>query len=694
MNTSVLFDPLLPVPVLLAAAVLAAVFVGVALWRGLSGWWLRALALAVLIVGLANPSVQTEDRDPLSDIVVLVVDESASQAISDRPAQVAEAVAAVEAEIAALPNTELRVVRLGDGEGDSGTLLMAALADAVADEPRARLAGAILLTDGRLHDIERAPDLPAPLHALLTGRQSDWDRRLIVRNAPAFAIMGEPVTMTIEVEDQGAVPAAAGAMAELQISVDGAEPLSFTVPIGREMELPLRLDHAGLNVIQLTVPAEESELTDRNNSAVVQINGVRDRLRVLLVSGEPHAGTRTWRNLLKSDASVDLVHFTILRPPEKQDGVPVAELSLIAFPTRELFLDKIDEFDLIIFDRYKRRGILPSIYLDNVRQYVEAGGAILLSAGPDFAAAQSIFRSPLADVVPARPTGRVVEEAFVPAVTDLGERHPVTEGLEAFAPETGIDGQPWGRWLRVIEVEQSAGNVVMTGAGERPLLVLDRVGEGRVALMASDQAWLWSRGYEGGGPQLELLRRLAHWMMKEPELEEEALSASAVGQTMTIVRRTLGDSIGPVEITGPDGSSATVTLEQARPGLFTGTYEGPEIGLYRLAEGAHERVIALGPAAPREFEETIASAEVLDPVLDATRGGALRLEEGRLDIRAVREGRPAAGRGWIGITPREAYVTTDVSVAPILPPWLFLLLAAALAIAAWLWEGRLRRKPA
>ena len=145
--------------------------------------------------------------------------------------------------------------------------------------------------------------------------------------------------------------------------------------MGRDIELPLELPHGGRNVLQFTTPAAEAELTDRNNTELVQINGVRDRLSVLLVSGEPHPGGRTWRNLLKSDSSVDLVHFTILRPPEKQDGVPVSELSLIAFPTRELFLEKVDEFDLIIFDRYKRRGILPSIYLDNVREYIEQGGA-------------------------------------------------------------------------------------------------------------------------------------------------------------------------------------------------------------------------------------------------------------------------------------------------------------------------------
>jgi hypothetical protein len=393
---------------------------------------------------------------------------------------------------------------------------------------------------------------------------------------------------------------------------------------------------------------------------------------------------------------VDLVHFTILRPPEKQDGVPVAELSLIAFPTRELFLEKIEEFDLIIWDRYKRRGILPAIYFDNVRQYVENGGAVLVSAGPEFATAASIYRSPLGDIIPGTPTGRVIEEGFVPEITEIGERHPVTEGLRAHSPVVaeGEDAAPWGRWLRLIDVEPTSGDVVMTGAEDRPALILDRVGEGRVALLASDHIWLWSRGYEGGGPQLELLRRLAHWTMKEPELEEEALTATAEGQTMTIMRRTLSAEVGPVDVTGPDGETVTLTLEEASPGRFSATWTAPEIGLYRLAQGEEETVIALGPSAPREFEETIASGDKLAPVVDRTEGGILRLEDGAPDIRLVREGRPAAGRGWIGITPREAYLTADVTITPLLPAWAFLLLASLLAVAAWLVEGRRSRKTA
>ncbi|MFM2356150.1 MAG: hypothetical protein RLZZ528_1886 [Pseudomonadota bacterium] len=692
-GATVVFDPLLPWGLLAAAGAAALAMLALALWRGLAGWWLRGLSLAVLFLALAQPSLQQEEREFLSDIVVMVVDETASQSLGDRASQTAAAVARVEAEIAALPNTELRVVRVSDGAEDAGSLVMTALAQALAEEPRARLAGAILVTDGWVHDIGASPALPAPLNTLLTGREADWDRRLHVTAAPAFGIIGEPLSLSLRIDEQGNLPPdLRGRAVNLSIAVDGGAPETYAVPPGEDHELQVTLSHGGQNVIQLSLEPDAGELTDRNNTAVLQINGVRDRLRVLLVSGEPYAGERTWRNLLKSDAAVDLVHFTILRPPEKQDGVPVEELSLIAFPTRELFVEKITEFDLIIFDRYKTRGILPSAYLDNIRDYVIGGGAVLVAAGPEFGSVESLYYSGLGEILPGAPTGRVVDEGYRPAVTDLGKRHPVTEGLEAFAPASSADapeGEPgWGRWLRTVEVSDLGGQVVLSGAGERPLLLLNRVGDGRIALLASDQAWLWSRGFEGGGPQLELLRRLAHWMMKEPDLEEEALNVTASGLSMTVTRRTLTEGARQVTITGPDGTETVLPLTEEAPGRHVAEWTAPDVGLYRLSDGEIERVYALGPAAPREFEETIATADIIAPVAEPTNGGALRLEEGLPDIRQVRAGRPAVGRGWIGITPREAYLTTDVTIRPFLPGWALLALAAALAVAAWLREGR------
>ncbi|MFY0619925.1 DUF7408 domain-containing protein [Shimia sp.] len=679
MMTSVIFDPILPLWVLAVLATVGALSVLVALRRGLAGWGWRGLAGLVILAALAGPVWQTENRGALSDIVLMLVDQSASQQLSDRADQTSAAADALAARLTARPNTELRRIVVRDNAGDGGTEMMAALSEAIAQEPRGRIAGVIALSDGQVHDMERAPDLPAPFHLLQTGRASDWDRRLSIRNAPAFAILGEPVTLTLRIEDSGNAPQDVDRV-PVDISVDGAEPQRFAVPIGRDIELPVTLPHGGRNVIQFSVPEAEGELTDRNNAALVQINGVRDRLRVLLVSGEPHPGGRTWRNLLKSDASVDLVHFTILRPPEKQDGVPVSELSLIAFPTRELFLEKIEDFDLIIFDRYQRRGILPSLYLENVADYVRKGGAVLVAAGPDYASADSIYRSPLSQVLPASPTARVVDEAFVPQISDVGQRHPVTSGLPA--------QESWGRWLRQIEVAPDTGDVLMTGKDDRPLLILNRVDQGRVALLASDHAWLWARGYDGGGPQLELLRRLAHWMMGEPELEEEALWAEPAGQSLRIIRRSLSDTVGPVTITTPSGNTSEVTLSEQYPGHFETVFQGMEMGLYRLTQGDKETVVGLGPAAPREFEETIARPDALAPLLAATRGGALRLEDGVPGVRDVRPGRPAAGRNWIGLTPRDAFETLDVARAPLLPVWLVLLLAGSFILTGWLREGR------
>jgi hypothetical protein len=688
MTRTLIFAPMLPVWALWVLAVLTLVLTGLALWRGLRGWPLRGLSALALLAALTGPSLQEEDRKPLHDVVILAVDRSSSQGLSDRTAQTDAAVQAVRDQVAALPGTDLHEVAIPDGPQDTGTRAMSALAEALAQDPQARVAGEILITDGQVHDLDAAPDLPAPLNVLLTGHPQDWDRRLTIKSAPAFAILGEEVQLSVRIDESGAAPKGDGQV-QLTIALDDNPPQTYSVPVGQDLTLPVTLPHAGSNVLQFSVPAAAGELTDRNNAAVVDINGVRDRLRVLLVSGEPHAGERVWRNLLKSDPSVDLVHFTILRPPEKQDGTPVSELSLIAFPTRELFVDKIKSFDLIIFDRYAMRGILPMSYIDNVVQYVKDGGTVLVAAGPEFAGVDSLYRTPLAEILPVAPTAQVVEGGFRPALTDLGRRHPVTEGLDKLAPKGG-----WGRWFRLVELTVLRGQVVMKGANDLPLLVLDRVGQGRVAVLASDQAWLWGRGYEGGGPLIEMLRRLAHWMLKEPELEEENLTAVAEAGVLKIERRTVADSPpGPVTVTAPDGSTTVVPLTPDTPGRYVADYKATALGLYRLKEGDLTRVVALGTATPREFENPLATGDLLAPIAGRQGGGVTLLSAGQPDIRTVRAGRPAIGRGWIGITPRGAYVTGDLHVTPLFPAALWLILAALALVAAWLIEGRRPKGP-
>ncbi|MCK0142881.1 hypothetical protein [Aliiroseovarius sp. F20344] len=690
---SLQFAPGLPWPVIGLLAAVVVLSLCVALWRGLSGWALRAVAALVVLAALCGPSLQEEDRDPLSELFLILVDDSASQFLSDRPAQTAQARDGVLAQIATRSSLEPVVRNLSeftlpsDAETDEKTRLMTALKQALAELPSNRLAGGVLITDGVVHDLENAPGLSAPMHALITGRDSDWDRRLSVVNAPAFGILGEEVELRLKMETLGASPNVLPP-AVISVSHDGRPVEDIPVTDSKDIVIPLVLDHAGRNLIHVTLPVEDGELTGRNNEVVIELNGVRDRLQVLLISGTPHPGTRTWRNLLKSDSAVDLVHFTILRPPDKQDGVPVSELSLIAFPTQELFIDKIDEFDLIIFDRYQLRGILPGGYLNSVRDYVRRGGAVLVAAGPSLASAESIARTGLADILPATPTGRLFEAPFLPDVTDDGLRHPVTRNLLRHAPEGG-----WGPWMRHIEVEPDRGHVILSAEEGSPLLVVDRSDEGRVALLASDHAWLWARGHKGGGPQLELLRRLAHWLMREPELEEEALAARATEDGLTIQRNTMQSELPNAVVTSPSGDEALVELMPDDDlGVFEAGFATEATGLFRVTQGDLSTVVVRGAATSEEFSNPLARGDLLQPVLSPTGGDARRIEAGVPSLRSVRAGRPAHGRGWLGYVPQEAYVTTAIRLRPLAPAALFLTLAALALVAAWLLEGRGRKQ--
>ncbi len=449
-------------------------------------------------------------------------------------------------------------------------------------------------------------------------------------------------------------------------------------------KFPFELPHGGRNILEIEAAAVPGEVTTVNNTAVVTINGIRENLRVLLISGEPHAGERTWRNLLKSDPAVDLVHFTILRPPDKQDGTPINQLSLIAFPTRELFVEKIDEFDLIIFDRYRRRSVLPLLYFDNIARYVNDGGALLVAAGPEFGEGDSVAE-PLAAILPGQPDGTKVEEPFRPQISQSGLRHPVTRDLDGWREN---DPQ-WGRWFRSIGVRQTANDPLMTGKDGAPLLLLNRVGEGRVALMLSDQAWLWARGFEGGGPYVQLLRRTAHWLMKEPELDEERLTATADGEILRVERQTLADEVGNVEITTPDGSQISLPMAKAEPGLWRGETKVPGFGLYRLSEGNQRALVHVGPANPREYGDVVSTTALLEPVLSAGRGSAQRTDPGSLPrIVPVRAGATAAGPGWIGLENTGASILRNVSRIPLFSGLLGLGLLLLAMSAMWAREGR------
>jgi len=685
MTSSITFAPLFPLWLLAALGAVAVALLAFSAWRGLKGWPLRALALAALGLALLNPLLREENRLPERDAVVIIVDDSSSQSLTVRPEQTAKALNDLQESLAALANPPEVLVRRVEDAGRDGTLLVEALREAAGTISADRLSGVFLITDGVVNDADTPFTPAAPVHQLMTGESRDWDRSIIVTTAPAFGIVGEDVQLVLRIEDKGAAPER-NEIARVIATIDGGAEQVIDLPLNRDVPLNLSIEHAGVNLLEVRTPELAGELTGLNNRTILSVNGVRDRLRVLLISGEPYPGERTWRNLLKADAAVDLVHFTILRSPEKQDGVPYEEMSLIAFPTQELFTEKITDFDLIIFDRFRRQGVLPQVYIENVANYVRGGGAVLIASGPSFASAESLYRSPLRDILPAAPTGRVLEEGFLPRVSEIGRRHPVTEGLDG----QGFDGNDpsWGRWMRQIEVTATDGDTVMEGIDGRPLLQLSRVVQGRLALLASDQAWLWSRGFEGGGPQRELLRRLAHWLMKEPELEENVLRASARGMDVVVERQMLSGDVGTLSVTSPSGEEQVFDFTQLSEGRWQLGFEATESGVYRLAEGNAQTVVATGPATPIEFTAPITTETLLAPLVSGSGGGVFALEHGMPSIRVVREGRITAGRGWAGVVSRGAYVVQDVRLSPLAKGWIYLLAAAFFSLLAWRVEGR------
>src|SRR6202051_2374108 len=687
MQYGIAFTPLVPTLVLWLAVAAIIVIAALLLLGRARGAAVRVAVLALILLALANPSFTREEREPLSSVAAVVIDKSPSQNFGDRTSETEKAKEALVDSLKKVKGLEVRVVEAGQADGETdGTKLFGALSSALSDVPVDRVAGAFLITDGRVPHIPAnaaALGFQAPVHALITGSKDERDRRIAISAAPRFGIVGQSQTITYRLDDQGVT----GDHAKVVVRRDGEVINERTVLSGQTVNVDVDIKHEGPNIVEIEASPLANELTPVNNRAVVVIDGVRDKLRVLLVSGEPHSGERTWRNLLKSDPSVDLVHFTILRPPEKQDGTPINELSLIAFPTRELFQQKINEFQLIIFDRYARQGVLPIPYFDNMARYVRAGGAVLVSAGPDYASSTSIWRTPLDSVLPAEPVG-VTEKPYYAHLSEAGKRHPVTRGLEGSATEP----PHWSRFFRTVDTRNPSTPPVMTGADGKPLLLLSRYGEGRVALLLSDHIWLWARGYEGGGPHLDLLRRMSHWLMKQPDLDEEALRLQAQGHDLVVLRQTMADSVAPVTVTSPTGATRELTLSEREPGTCRSTLPANELGLWQATDGTLKALINVGPTNPKEFSEVTSTTDMLKALAQATGGDTRRIVDGSSvelpRIVPVRAASVFRGDGWMGVKMRDASVVRGVGVLPLFAGLIGLLLLLGGFAATLLAEGR------
>ena len=679
------FDPLIPtiwLAGIIGAALVILVFSALFHKRGII---LRTLATAAFILALLNPALLQEERKPVKDVAVIIVDNSPSQSFGERRARTDETLAYLQNELAGRDDLDLRVIYAPKDQSlTRETRIFGALDQALSDIPLKRRAGVIVLTDGQIHDLPKNTELYkqyGPFHALLSGNHREQDRQILLTQAPTYGIVGDTVQLKYKVIDSGF---GAGKPTIAQVTINGFAQGEErrSVPVGEEQTLDLPITNAGQNIFQLSVDTLPNELTMANNKAALIVGGVRDRLKVLLVSGRPYTGGRTWRDLLTSDPGVDLVHFTILREPTKMDATPQKELSLIAFPFRELFEIKLYDFDLIIFDRYRLSRILPARYFENIARYVREGGGLLISSGPDFAGKDSLYTTALGSVLPAAPTDKLFQKSYKPALNDNGRIHPVTEELTTTSS--------WGPWLRQVGLSTGSGDTLMTGIDNAPLLILDRVAKGRVAQLASDHIWLWSRGYEGGGPATTLLRRIVHWLMKEPDLDETALDIEVDGSTIYLTSRNFNNDSAKIEMTKPGGATETILLEKGKDNLYPAKITAEELGIYGFENASGQKRFAMiGDLNPPELSAVITTEEPLTPIMNSSGGGAIwMMDHPRPNIRFREKTRNYAGSNWLALRQNNDFIVTGSKTIPLLPLWLTAFVLIALTTLAWWREGK------
>ena len=681
MMNSIFFYPYISYNLLYFLSFLSIIMIFIGFKFKASGNILRTILICIILICISNPIIVSENRENIPDTVAIILDLSPSQNIKNRKETAQKTYNLLKEKLKKIDNLDLRFKTIN---GKNGTNIFEPLSEIVADIPSDRLAGAIVITDGQIQDSPKNIEnynFKAPINFLLSGEKNERDRRLIIESAPRFGIVGEEIEVKIMVEDiSSKVP---NALVSININNDTKK--SKAITIGETVVLTLPLDRAGITSLNIEVEPGTEELTLQNNKAVIEINAIRERLKVMLVSGEPNMGLRSWRNLLNSDPSVDLVHFTILRPPNKQDLTPIGELSLIPFPTRELFQLNLKDFDLIIFDQYHLRGILPQYYLKNIVEYVVNGGALLDTAGPAYAGPYSLSQSPLQNILPTEPTGEVISEKFIPGITNEGLRHPVTANLK-----DNNNQNDWGPWYRMVEGLTISGDVLLEGPENRPLLILNRIGQGRVAQILSDQSWVWSRSENNKGPQADLLRRLVHWLMKEPELEENELSAKVEKDTILITRNSLALNSKPVSLISPSNNKMEIYLDELGNGKQIGKVLSPEQGIWKISSGKSSISIIVGNSNSSEYLDVRTTDLIIKPVVDKNMGSItwLNSQNNFPNINHIPRSQMKTESKNIQLIKNKKYFIKNLKQTSITPWYILLILSIVLIFLSWYRESR------
>ncbi|MDC3091077.1 hypothetical protein OA848_01670 [Rickettsiales bacterium] len=619
------FDPFLSFYFILFISLIFLTIIIFSLINKSSGIFLRLGIFILITLLMLKPGYRIEKIENENDIITFVIDKTDSQKISKRIEEVDKTFNKMLLELTKFKDLDILEIvidnekitkRLGNIEEiisntktkevvnkiTKSTDIINNLENSINEYPSQRISSIFILTDGQIHDLKDNANFEkfdVPIYFLLIGNSKIDDTKVSIISHPEFGYLDEKITIQVLAND---FKADENSFLNLTIQNGTFSEKKLKVPNNDVKNIELKLKNHGPNFIKVTTPNRQDELSAVNNSQLINISGVRKKLRVLLISGAPYMGTRVWRNFLKSDTSVELIHMTVLRPPEKNDNTPLEELSLIPFPVKELFEEKLSNFQLVIFDNFEGKKVLTPLYFQNLINFVDKGGAILEITGPSYNSKSSLFKTEIGRILPGIPSGKLIQKEFKPQLTDLGKKHPITESLF-------IKNKDFGTWFQmndILEIDDDS-QVLLSGVNNKPLLAVKKVNDGRIAQIYSHNIWLWSkRENNQGGPYNLLIKNLAHWLMKEPTLEENKLELSFVNNSILIEKSFLRKPDPEklkITIIDPNGIKFEKTLNKSKENRYTAIINNKKDGFYLVYDGEIEKGINTSNENKRELQD-------------------------------------------------------------------------------------------
>jgi hypothetical protein len=587
-----------------------------------------------------------QTKKPINDEVAIILDNSASQQYSGKLKRSEDVLESLRERIAEIPSLTARVYSLSEFQnsddelsGDQSTRLLPALRKILSNLDEDRLSGVIFLSDGQVSDSEETTGselaqninkhINKPFSVALSGNDSDLDAWITLNNYSKYGKVGSnaQITFTPHYSDNNGagINNISGVVDVLDDAGNVVE--SRQVSYGKQVQITLPITKPRLNRYLLALRPVSGELSRINNMLPIELNGIRERMKVLLVTGKIYQGQRLWRNFLKSDPSIDLVHFNILRDVSDNPSAPEYELSLIPFPIFELFGEGIHKFDLIILDQYQGNFQIPEIYLNQVASYVTQGGSLLYVAGDSPDATMAIENSEFQSVLPIVPRGESILRSFKVKPSGLGISHPVTGN---FAPNLGSSAS-WQRAEKVGSIKKNA-QILLEDETANPILAMAEFGKGRSATLLSDQLWIWSVNHQGGGPFQQLARNIIHWLLREPDLEPGQIQASITNNQLTVSKDNpyhLDDeilNITPLFKTQNNEQSKALQLvksEGDKPSKLAAKITIEPDNAYIISSGEISKLVIPDIAGEQEVQNLLDDENSLEHLTEKT-GGIIR----------------------------------------------------------------------